>query len=196
LNQLLDLLIQYKRGEQKFLKKELEDATSLTGDTDYEYASLIAPILGSVNNEIKRFESLSATIENTNGPDFKFCVREVLTGKYYSFEIHIYIDGYIQYNGPLVQISRMKSKNKLKCEIIATEELRQYLSYDADLQMKKNKWKSDPGGKKFTQTFTIRNEEDFPPLHIEIAKVLLDTYKGLITVSKKQHYVLIQHKQL
>jgi hypothetical protein len=91
-------IIQQKKEELAFIKKELKDATYEPEVLDYEYAFLLLPIVWSITNEIEQLEQLRKIEEHHTDPAFYACLERLLQGSLLSPEIHINIgDAYGNY---------------------------------------------------------------------------------------------------
>jgi hypothetical protein len=187
----LNQIIREKEKELDYIKKELAGALLANGDPDYEYAFHLSSIRWSVEYELKRLDALQVIRENKSTTDFKSYIEVLLSDQRESLEFHISIgeQNFYNYNGPLLQISRIR-KRSLKCNLTINDRIRAYLPHSIDNEMKNIGWKQRNKKSPFTKVYVIKSKEDISDFHVFIAKTLLEPYGHLIKKIKEQYYIL------
>jgi hypothetical protein len=187
----IQLLIAHKIQELKTLKEEWKEASSIPEDTDYQYLSVLYPVIAETERELGKFMKL-ATNEYAGEQYFPVYIQQLLAGECRGLEVHVElrIDTYVYFKGPLMVFKKMKQKYALNASLLLNEELLGHFHKGNFIELSKLGWK--PAAKyAWKLKHFIRNQSDMREFHGLIARTFIEPLAYLMQRAKEQHFVVI-----
>jgi hypothetical protein len=187
----IDLLIKELRAELGMLEAEMCEALRFPGDRDYEYAALLSPLIGGLQREITKLETLAICPDPTSGEGFEARVWQLLNGPYRSLEVWVSTQNcdWPQTN-LLLEIRRLKARHTLSCTLRVVECIQRFLYYDYAASLQHIGWQMMQGGKMFRRKAVLRNLDDLETFCQWISVTMLEPFAGIWQREEGQYYRL------
>jgi hypothetical protein len=186
----IDLLLDEKRAELKTLDNEMYEALRYPGDRDYGYAALLYPLIGGLQREIRKLETLARLSEPPVEERFEARVWHLLTGQSQSLEMWVSIrDYHVPQTTFLLEIRKLKAKHTLSCTLLFAKCFEQYVFYDSAAPfLEQIGWHKMRGGRMFKRKAVVKNLNDLEKFCQWMSATMLEGFDGVWKYSDGQYY--------